>query len=80
MVRLTLKVFHDVEEFIVDIWTFLELYFDLVEIGQCILDIKWAISCCSLSTCQSHHRHYTRRRRRRTHSSRRDSGLRHRRQ
>lgn len=36
--RSTLKVFHDVEETIVDIWRFVELDLDLIKVAQSILD------------------------------------------
>ena len=35
--RLRLEVFHDVEEFVVDIRIITELYFDLIKIAECII-------------------------------------------
>jgi len=40
---LTFKVLHDIKEFVVHIWSFLELNLDLVEVGERVLDIERTI-------------------------------------
>lgn len=45
--RLTFKVFHDIEKPVVDVWVIRELHFDLVEVGEGIFDVERAKSLTS---------------------------------
>jgi len=46
-VQLTLEIFHDVQEMVINIWLFLKLHFDGIEITQRIRYIQRSFLSCS---------------------------------